>query len=104
MRQVIQGKVYDTETARLLFLWTNSRYPNDFRYREKALYRTPKGAFFLLHQGGPMTDMAVSVGGNDFSGSSRIEPISKGEALAFLESHGGTDVILTEFPADVEEA
>lgn len=103
MRQVIDGKLYDTETAEQLHDWDNGRFGNDFRRRSKTLYRTSKGGLFLHHDGGPMTDMAVSVGSSGYGGSESIEPISERDAIRFLESHGGTDVLLERFPHAVEE-
>lgn len=63
------------------------RYPGDFKRREKTLYRTSKGAWFLHHVGGAMTDMAVSVGNNGYGGSEDIEPIDEDDAFGFLQAH-----------------
>ena len=101
MRQVIDGKLYDTDIAALLHSWDNGRYGNDFRSRSKALYRTFTGALFIHHQGGPMTDMARSVGDSMGSGES-LEPISVPDAIGFLESHDGTAVLLEYFPDHVD--
>lgn len=104
MKKVVDGKVYNTETAELVHEWSNGRYGNDFRYRGKDLYRTKKGNWFLLHEGGPMTDMAKSCGDNSFCGSRDIEPISEKDVIGFLESHDGAEVILKYFSDQVEEA
>jgi len=103
VRQVIEGKLYDTETAELIHDWFNGRYVSDFKYREKTLYRTKKGAYFIHHVGGAMTDMAVPVG-NGMGGSEAIEPIDETTAIRFLESHGGSEKILELFPEYAEEA
>lgn len=103
MRQVIDGKAYNTDTATRLHEWDNGREYRDFRFRSKTLYRTPKGAYFLVHEGGAMTDMAKQVESNSWSGSSSIEVISLHDTLRFLESHDGSDVILREFADQVEE-
>lgn len=104
MKKVINGKVYDTEKAKLVHEWNNGNMPGDFKYREKKLYRTKKGNWFLHHVGGAMTDMAKPVGNNNTSGSESIETISEEDAIGFLESHGGDEVILNYFPERVEEA
>lgn len=104
MRQVINGKVYDTETAQRLHSWENGHSANDFKYRSKDLYRSRKGAYFLLHEGGPLTDMAKSVGDNGWGGSTAIEPIDRATAMRFLESHGGSEVLVREFADALEEA
>ena len=104
MRKVINEKVYDTKTAELIHQYDNGRYTNDFRYRSKDLYRTKKGNWFIHHEGGPMTDMAVPVGSNSTSGSESIEPISEEHVIRFLESHGGDEVLLEMFSDKLEEA
>lgn len=103
MRQIIDGKLYNTETAELLHEWTNAHYVTDFRYRAKDLYRTPKGALFLHHQGNAMTDVAKQHGDGMGPGE-EIEPIGLEDALRFLESHDGAEVILEHFADEVEEA
>lgn len=91
MKAVINGKRYDTETAEVVISWTNGYYPNDFKFREKSLYRTPKGNWFILHVGGAMTDMAQRAGSNSMTGGSSIEPITADNARQFLESHNGAE-------------
>ena len=103
MKQIIDSKVYNTETSELLHCWTNGHASSDFQWRSKALYRTGKGALFILHEGGPMTDMARSHG-NSVGYGELIEVVSVEDAVAFLASHGGEDVILEHFPETVEEA
>ena len=104
MKKVIDGKVYNTETAELVHDWNNGRFPNDFKFREKQLYRTKKGNWFIKHLGGAMTDMAVSVGNNATGGSSDIEPISSKDAMKFLETHGGEEALEKYFADELEEA
>ena len=103
MKQVIDGKLYSTETAEKLHHWDNGRYGGDFKTRSKTLYRTTKGVLFLHHEGGPLTDMARSVGDMTGGGAS-IEPIPLEDAIRFLESHDGTATLLEYFPDQVEEA
>ena len=104
MKKVIDGKVYNTETAERIFSWDNGRYGNDFRNRSKDLYRTKKGNYFIYHSGGPMTDMAISVGSNSTSGSSDIEAITTQEAIAFLQGKNAVEILERLFPETLEEA
>jgi len=103
MKQVIDGKVYNTETATLI-AEDSYGFPRDFHHWEESLYITKKGAYFIAGSGGPMTKYAVSVGNNSTSGSSRIEPLSKEEALTWLESHGSAEDIEKYFPEMIKEA
>lgn len=104
MKKIINGKVYNTETSELILEWWNGRGTNDFTHRSKDLYRTKKGAWFLHHIGGAMTDMARSCGSNSWTGSEDIEPIGESDVLAFLETHGGEEVLEKYFADKIEEA
>lgn len=86
MIKVLDGKRYNTETAEMVFGWSNGHHSGDFRRRDKDLYRTKKGAWFIHHEGGALTDMAVSCGSGT-TGSSRIEPVCGRDAMRFLEAH-----------------
>ncbi len=103
MRQVINGKVYDTEAATKL---ADDRFGNasDFGRWEEALYQTAKGAPFIAGEGGPKTRYAVSVASNEWSGGSAVTPVSEEEAMAWCQEHRKTSVILTHFPQYVTEA
>jgi hypothetical protein len=103
MKQVIENKVYNTETSTLLHEWDNGHFTTDFRFRAKTLYRTAKGSLFIHHEGGAMSDMARSHG-NSVGGGEEIEPVSVEDAIAFLASHGGEDVITEYFADQVDEA
>jgi len=104
MKRVINGLLYNTETANKIHQWDNGYYSNDFKAREKTLYKTKNGAYFLEHQGGAMTDMSVPCGNNSRSGSCSIEPICIEDTIAFLESHDGTDVLIEHFPKYIQNA
>lgn len=104
MKRIINGLLYDTETAKMIHQWSNGRYGNDFKMREKTLYVTKKGAYFIEHQGGAMTDMAVPCGSGAKSGGCSIEPISEEDVIKFLEKHGGTEALLEHFPDNIKEA
>lgn len=85
MKQVINGKVYNTETAIRLFEVSNCFSCSDFRHFDFHVYQTKKGAFFLAGSGGPMT-MFGRPCGNMTSGGSKIIPLTENEALEWAES------------------
>ena len=58
MKKVINGKIYNTETATLIHQWDNGRR-GDFSSCEEDLYRTKKGAFFIHGEGGNLRDRQV---------------------------------------------
>ncbi len=69
MKQVIDGKTYNTETATKVGRYWNGLCPGDFRAMDESLYQTKKGAWFLAGKGGPMTKYSVSYGDATGGGS-----------------------------------
>lgn len=103
MKKIINSKLYDTETAECLH--TDSYgYASDFEHWSESLYVTKKGAFFIAGEGGPLSKYAVQSSSNNYSGGSSIRPISRQEAIAWLESHDGETVLLDRFQDDIKEA
>lgn len=89
MRKIINGKKYDTDTARVICMFDNCE--NGVFSYTKILYRKKTGEFFYYKEGGPM-----SIDGSE------IEPISLEEAKGFIERNGDADVYEREF-GEVEE-
>ena len=87
MRQVIGGKVYDTETADQLASADSSLTRTDFGHWEETLYRTKKGGYFLAGGGGPATKWARPGVGGRPAGSSGIRALSEQDARAWVEKY-----------------
>ena len=87
MHKVIDGRRYNTETARVVLDVDNNMHRHDFHYRSWTLYQTKGGAFFLHHYGGALTDMAIPCGSNGRGAGEEIEPLSPHDARLFLERH-----------------
>jgi len=104
VKKVIDGKIYNTESAELLHEWDNGIYGNDFRSCEEALYRTKKGAYFIAGEGGAMSRYARSCGSNSTCGGSGLRVLTEAEAMLWLEEHGGSDVLEEKFADKIEEA
>ena len=103
MKKIINGKVYDTETARELGSWSNMADRRDFAQFDEILYRKKTGEFFLYGEGGPATKYAVAEGTNSWSGGSRIMPMSFSEARAWAEEHLDGDKYEEIFGAVTED-
>ena len=91
MNKVINGKRYDTETAELVGEWTNGHRYGEFQYECEKLYRKKTGEFFLYGWGGAMSSYAVPYGNNNWTGSSKITPISIDEAKEWVEENLDAD-------------
>ena len=101
MKKIINGKLYNTQSATLLASYDNRCLPNDFRYVEEALYRKKTGEFFLYAYGGPMSIYAESLE-NCSRGSERIIPMSESEAREWAEAYADADKYMEIF-GEVEE-
>ena len=91
MNKVINGKRYDTETAQFIGEWANTYNYSDWSYKCEELYRKKTGEFFLYGKGGPMSEYAVPSGNNNWSGSSKIIPLTIDEAKKWVEKNLSAD-------------
>ena len=102
MKQIIDGKTYNTGTASKIGEWDNGLGFSDFRHCAELLYKTRKRAWFVHGRGGAMTAWSESKGGTTWGGSS-IRTLTEAEALRWCEDHDiDTDVIEEHFA--IEEA
>lgn len=91
MKKIINGKLYNTETARERGVWSNSGDWRDFAHVCETLYQKRSGEFFLYGDGGPASKYAVSVGGNSWSGGAKIIPLTVEQAREWAEQHLDAD-------------
>ena len=90
MKKIINGKRYDTDTAKLIGEdWYSNR--TDFSYWREELYRKNTGEYFLHGEGGPNSRYAESVGQNTWSGGEKIIPLSIEAAQKWAEEHLSAD-------------
>ena len=87
MKKVINGTLYNTETARKLGGWSNTYNYRDFNYCEETLYRTKSGKFFIHGEGGAMSKYAQTISSNEWSGGEKIIPLSAQNAMKWAEEH-----------------
>lgn len=83
MKKIINGKLYDTRTAKLVGDY--SRRYGDFSDYDEELYKKRTGEFFLFGEGGPMSAYAKPEGMNSWSGGSDIRPLTYEEAREWAE-------------------
>lgn len=103
MKKVIEGKLYNTDTAKLLGAWSNEA--RSFNYVKEELYRTKAGAYFLYGEGGAMTQYAVSTSDNNWTGGEQIHPMSPSAARKWAEGNLSADEYIAQFgePSEAEE-
>ena len=90
MKKVINGKLYNSETAKLLGEDSYS-HPGDLAYWSEKLYKKRTGEFFLYGEGGPMSRYAQTTGQNEWSGGEQIQPMTAENARQWAEKHLSAD-------------
>lgn len=102
MKKIIDGKLYNTETARELGSDSYSN-PRDFHWWRETLYQKKTGEFFLHGEGGAATKYAETVGLNEWSGGKRIMPLTYTEATEWAEKHLDADDYIKIFGEPAED-
>ena len=102
MKKVINGSLYNTDTARFLASWDNKLQITDFAYCAEDLYRTKAGKYFLHCHGGPNSRYGVWHG-NSGGWGEEIVPLSPIQAQEWAEQHLSGEEYTRIF-GDVEEA
>lgn len=101
MKKIIDGKLYNTETAKKIATWSNTYGHGDFKYCEETLFKKKTGEYFLYGEGGALSKYARSCGNNSCGGNEFI-PLSENEAKEWMEIHADADDYIAEF-GEVEE-
>lgn len=91
MKRIINGKLYDTDTAKELGVDSYGQGSRDFHHWSETLYQKRTGEFFIYGEGGPMTKYAVSCGQNQWSGGEKIIPLTYQAAQKWAEEHLDAD-------------
>ena len=91
MKKIINGKMYNTETATEVGNYWNGLSQRDFNHVNETLYRKKTGEFFLYGEGGPMSRYSESCGNNSWTGGERIIPLSEKEAKKWAEDKISAD-------------
>lgn len=89
MKKIINGKKYDTDTAK--FLLSRSNNCTGFSYCYEELYLKKTGEFFLYGKGGAMSKYSRSCGDNTWCGGEEIVPLTEAKAKKFVEEYGDAD-------------
>lgn len=102
LKKVIDGKLYNTETATMIAEYWNGKSNSDFNHISEELYRTKNRNFFLAGNGGAMTKYSISCGSNSTCGSEKIIPITEAEARSWLEKYSDAETYVAAFGAPPE--
>lgn len=90
MKKVIDGKMYNTETAKKIAEWNNGLSCTDFYYCCEALYLTKSAAYFIHGEGGGNSRYGEWHGNSGGPGS-QIVPLTRQEAMEWAEKLTGDE-------------
>lgn len=102
MKKVIEGSLYNTETAKRLLDWDNRRY-GSLDFCSEVLYRTKSGKYFLHCEGGAMSKYARRCGDNQWSGGEMIVSMTEPAAREWAEETFSGSEYLSVFSAVDED-
>lgn len=102
MKNIINGKTYNSETAVQIACISNNFNTNDHNYSEETLYRTANGQFFIIGSGGPNSRFSRTFGNSRSSGELMYLRSDK-EALLFLQDNNCFHEIENLFPDSIIE-
>jgi hypothetical protein len=86
MKKIINGRSYNTDTARKVGSWSNNLGAGDFNYCSEILYQKRTGEYFLFGCGGAMTIYNSTAEGGGITGGSEIIPFSESQAKEWAMS------------------
>ena len=99
MKKVIEGKVYNTETAKLLGEYSYSLC-TDSHYYSEELYRTKNGTYYIYGEGNALSKYGQYERGYGYDPGETIKVISEDEARAWSEEHMSAEEYIDLFGAE----
>ena len=95
MKQVIDRKLYDTETAEQIAQHAPLTDRGDFHYLTETLYKLSDGEYFLHGEGGAATKWAEKIS-NERTPGEEIQRLTDEEALDWCEDRAIDGAIVVE--------
>lgn len=102
MKKIINGKMYDTETAEVKGEYTSRYSVSDFKYFKEILYQKKTGEFFLYGEGGGLSPYKEVVEDHGATYGEKIILLSEDEAKKWAEEKISVDEYIDLF-GEVEE-
>lgn len=96
MKKIIKGRVYNTETARLVGHWNLDESVTDFSWYEEYLYCKKTGEYFLFGSGNAASKYSEYCYGG-WEGGTAIIPLTFEQARDWAEGHLEADEYIAEF-------
>lgn len=97
MKKIINGKRYDTDTAREIGSWEPIANRRDFHWFREELYQKRTGEFFIYGVGNAASKYHRRIEQSTWDGDERLIPLSYDEAREWCEEHLDADEYETIF-------
>ena len=97
MKKIINGRMYNTDTAKRLCSADNGGSCRDFSHWEEELYQKKTGEFFLYGEGGPASKYSRSCGQIEWCGGCDITPMTEQQAREWMEQNATADEYIEVF-------
>lgn len=97
VKKIINGRMYNTDTAKRLCSADNGGSCRDFSHWEEELYQKKTGEFFLYGEGGPASKYSRSCGQNEWCGGCDITPMTEQQAREWMERNATADEYIEVF-------
>lgn len=101
MKKIVNGKIYDTETAKLLADYWYGSSTSDFHYIEEILYQKSNSEFFLHGKGGALTKYRETIGINSWHEGEKIIPLNENEVIEWCSQTDNDELAIELF--EIEE-
>ena len=92
MKKIINGKRYNTMTAKKLGTNSSICSTEDPNWWVETLYQKQTGEYFLYAEGGTMSKYRAYVSGNSWESGKRLIPLEINEARAWAEQNLNEDI------------
>lgn len=102
MKSIINAHIYNTDTAEVVCDISYGWSGTDLNWHESTLYRTKKGAFFLVGKGGPRSMWAEGHGTTSSTGNG-LRLIDVAEARALMEAANCPEHVYDAFELALQE-
>lgn len=104
MREVRNGKLYDTDTATLVAAWANGDDASNFDHCREELYISPGGNWFIEGWGGARSRYGERYSDGSYGSGGRIRPITAERAMRWLEKRQETEALMAYFGNAIDMA
>ena len=103
MKKIINGRTFNTETATHVCDLPCTANRGDFHWHETALYRSPRGQFFVAGTGNASSMWAMPAYGGGMTGGSGILLVNENEARQHMERAGCDESDFLAHGFDIQE-